>query len=60
MVHKSYPQSEGGEVADVRTSEGEGLSQLGHFSDKGKGVNFSQFCADVFFERPRITLNNRK
>jgi len=27
------------------------LSQCGHFSDKG-GVNFSRFCADVFYGRP--------
>jgi len=26
-----------------------GLSQYGYFSDKGGGVNFSRFCADVFY-----------
>jgi len=26
-------------------------SQCGHFSDKRKGVNFSRFCADVFYGR---------
>jgi len=34
-----------------------GLSQCGHFVDKGKGgegVNFSRFCADVLYVRPRI------
>jgi len=30
-----------------------GLSQCGHFADKGvKGVNFSRFFADVFYGRP--------
>jgi len=29
---------------------GGGLSQCGHFADKG--VNFSRFCADVFYGRP--------
>jgi len=28
----------------------DGLSQCRHFADKG--VNFSLFCADVFYERP--------
>jgi len=33
--------------------EGEGgLSQCVHFSDKEGGVNFSRFCADVFYGRP--------
>jgi len=32
--------------------EQEGLSQCGHFSDKGgAGVSFSRFCADVFYGR---------
>jgi len=30
----------------------EGLSQFRHFSDKGEGVNFSRFCAVVFYGRP--------
>jgi len=32
----------------------EGLSQCGHFVDKGGGGggNFSRFCADVFYGRP--------
>jgi len=32
--------------------EGRGLSQCGHFSDKGGkwgGINFSRFCADVLY-----------
>jgi len=29
-----------------------GLNQCGHFSDKREGVNFSRFCADVFYGRP--------
>jgi len=33
------------------------LSQCGHFSDKrGVRVNFSQFCADVFYGRPLINV----
>jgi len=32
-----------------------GLSQCGHFEDKG-GVNFSRFCADVFYGRALTTL----
>jgi len=27
------------------------LSQCGHFSDKGSGVNFSRFCSDFFYGR---------
>jgi len=31
---------------------GGGLSQCGHFSDKeGREVNFSRFCADIFYGR---------
>jgi len=26
----------------------EGLSQCGHFSNNGEGVNFSRFCTDFF------------
>jgi len=26
-----------------------GLSQCGHFADKEEGVNFSRFCANVFY-----------
>jgi len=37
--------------ASARTKE-RGLSQCGHFSDKG--VNFSRFCANVFYGRPRM------
>jgi len=29
-----------------------GLSQCVHFADKVEGVNFSQFCADVFYGQP--------
>jgi len=37
----------------VRTRGEGGLSQCGHFSNKGGGeVNFSRFCADVFYGRP--------
>jgi len=25
------------------------LSQCGPFADRGEGVNFSRFCADIFF-----------
>jgi len=28
-----------------------GLSQCGHFSDKGEGVKFLRFCTDVLHER---------
>ena len=39
-----------------------GFSHCGHFADMGGGgVNFLQFCADVFYEQPRqpkITLLN--
>jgi len=31
---------------------GRGLSQYGHFADKGIGVNFSRFCVDVLYGRP--------
>jgi len=33
----------------------EGLIQCGHFAAR-RGVNFSQFCADVFYERPLTQL----
>jgi len=33
------------------------MSQCGHFADKG--VNFSQFCADVLNERP-LTVNSNQ
>jgi len=36
----------------AQTGERGGLSQYGNFSDKGKGVNFSRFCADVFYGQP--------
>ena len=33
--------------------EGGGFSHCGHFADMGGGgVNFLQFCADVFYEQP--------
>jgi len=38
---------------------GRGLSQCEHFSDKGEGVNFSRFCADVLYERPLQLLTFR-
>jgi len=28
-------------------TRGRGLSQFGNFTDKGEGVDFTQFCADV-------------
>jgi len=28
---------------------GSGLSQCGHFSDKGGGIKFSRFCVDVLY-----------
>jgi len=31
---------------------GGGFSQCGHVSDKWEEVNFSRFCADVFYGRP--------
>jgi len=34
------------------------LSQCGHFADKGGGVNFSRFCADIVYGRPLIFLVN--
>jgi len=34
----------------VGTDKGEGeLNQCGHFAYKMEGVNFSRFCADVFY-----------
>jgi len=37
----------------VRTDKGGGrLSKCGHFANKGEGVNFSRFCADVIYGRP--------
>jgi len=35
----------------ARTRGERKLSQCGHFVDK-EGVNFSRFCADVFYGRP--------
>jgi len=32
--------------------KGEELIQCGNFADKGVGVNFSRFCADVLYGRP--------
>jgi len=43
----------------ARTSEEVGLSQCGHFADKEGGVDFSQFCADVFYGRPLRTVNEK-
>jgi len=46
--------SKGPSIKDVRT-EGEGLSSTDrHFADRG--VNFSRFCADIFYGRPLITI----
>jgi len=66
-VHKRRSQSGGGSSADilrtrrvlqrrasVRTKGGRGWSQYGHFADKGRGINFSRFCLDVFYGRPLI------
>jgi len=33
------------------------LSQCEHFADNGGGVNYSRFCADVFYGRPLTTVN---
>jgi len=62
-------QGGGTSDADVRTlgaknflffeiygMSGGGLSQCGHFTDKGGGVNFLRFCADVLHRRPLITI----
>jgi len=35
-----------------------GLSQCGHFADKGGGINFLRFCADVFYGRPLIIIGS--
>jgi len=35
-------------------TRGRGFSQCRHFSDKEGGVNFSQFCPDIFYGRPLI------
>jgi len=32
------------------------LSQCGHFADKGEEVNFSRFCADVFYGSPKLMI----
>jgi len=44
----------------VRTDKGRGFSKCGHFEDKGKGINFSRFCADVFYGRPLISILNKE
>jgi len=33
-------------------TSGGGLSQCGHFANKGEVVNFSRFCEDFFCGRP--------
>jgi len=48
------------EIYVVSRTDGEerrGLSQCGHFSDRGEGVNFSRFCADVLYGR-LLTANS--
>jgi len=42
IIHKRRPQSEGRGSCPVRTFCGQ----------KGREVNFSRFCADVFYGRP--------
>jgi len=37
---------------------GQGGSSDAHFANKGEGVNFSRFCADVFYERPLIKITS--
>jgi len=37
-----------------------GLSQCGHFADKGEGVNFSRFCADGLLFVESICNSNKK
>jgi len=39
------------EIYDVSARTG-GVIQCGYFLDKGEEVNFSLFCADVFYGRP--------
>jgi len=47
------------EIYGVSARQGEGVSQCGHFADKG-GVNFSGFCADVFYERLLMARSTEK
>jgi len=46
-------------MVSARTRGKGRLSQCKHFADKGEGVNFSRFCADVSYERP-LTANIRR
>jgi len=39
------------EICGVSARTREGMSQCGHFVDKGES-SFSRFCADVFYGRP--------
>jgi len=39
---------------------GRGLSQCGHFADKGGEVNFLRFCADVLYGRSLMQSKGRK
>jgi len=41
-----------GFIVSLHGHGGRGLSQSGHFANKEGGVNFSRFCADVFYGRP--------
>jgi len=47
----------------IRTDNGRGLNQCGHFVDKGERVNFSRICVDVFYGRPlswNVRMSNRR
>jgi len=50
LVQKSFGFFE---IYRVLHGQGEGgLSQIGHFSDKGEGVNFSQFVRTSLMDGP--------
>jgi len=50
---KKYGFFENNSVFALRTDKvGVRMSQCGHFADKRVWVNFSQFCADIFYGRP--------
>jgi len=34
-----------------------GFNQCGHFANKRRGVNFSQFYVDIVYERPLLVFN---
>jgi len=41
-----------------REQRGRGLNQCGHFANKAEGVNYSRFCADVFYGLPLTLFTN--